>query len=88
MMVGQLAAGADGCLPIRPRCRRVYDQIHSFRNKGKFENKPITRTDCGNRTALANGRAHADRPRWCVSRESRVVASSRALPSFSRKAKS
>ena len=25
MMVGQLTAGADGCLPIRSRCRRVYD---------------------------------------------------------------
>ena len=29
-MVGQLTAGAGGCLPIRSRCRRVYEYFHSF----------------------------------------------------------
>ena len=29
MMVGQFS-GADGCLPIRSRCRRVYDKFHTL----------------------------------------------------------
>ena len=30
MMVGRFSPGADGRLPIQPRCGRVYDQFNSF----------------------------------------------------------
>ena len=53
-------------------------------NKEMNLNKPITRTVCGDRTALPNGRAHADCARWCVSRDLRVVARSRAPLWFAR----
>ena len=50
-----------------------------YKFKQADQNKPR-----GDRTALPNGRAHADCARWCVSRDPRVVARARARLWFAR----